>query len=306
MPDPMSSYIKEIVASQHYHPIWYPTKSVAIGDYGTFNGDGDWQRYGRVKDKGFAVKPLPNAGSITIDYVSAGDVSFTLSGTGTTPVAPGQPVVSGTATISFKRGGALVVETAAAPIQQVDNFDELNGWVKNLVQTNDPRWEEEYWVVHEVVKPKAITILISGNRGATVDLAAKGQMLGLADLGRVGIRAKVGAQKSMSQIIVGRGRLTPFFRCLRWRRGAFGRLHNYKTGTRGGGGWMGGIMGSHVGAIGHGLDVQSKHDRAVFIGGSSRAFDAHGRDQWDYNCFTDDGVVGEEYPASPYAPHMFD
>ena len=206
-------YMREIAAQWSYLPTWLPSRTVRLGQTGTFNGtmvniDSD------LSDEGMAFSEEQDDSGTELEYHSAGAVSYGWSA--------GAALATGERAqlqISFSRANAIVLDACGAVEHRISNLKDL----KKEILSRDRRseWPKHRAVVVSVVHAKSATVLISSAADSSVTCEANaGQALG--NLADPHLELKRTAVRSMQSSIVSEGNLTPLHQALVLRKGLLG------------------------------------------------------------------------------------
>ena len=213
-------YTKEIVQALQYLPIWLPIKKLELGSIGTIKNH-VFEITGNIKNT-----PLPFSRSLdrpsgTMRYSSKKGVSLQAKLAGSAP-AVGSAFTTADAGVSvkFSRGEVVVFEASGCKIESIADVGTLGQSIVRLYKMGT--WDPDQYVVTEVVRADAATVLISSNAGASIELRVGGKVdvagVSLAD---VNAEFGVAGYSDMGYQIVAERGLTPLFKAYRVDPGFF-------------------------------------------------------------------------------------
>lgn len=215
-------YTTEIVRALQYLPIWFPIKPLELGTVGTIKNN-VFEPEGNLKSMKIPFTTSQSRPSGTMRYNSNKGVSLHVKAAGAAPAAGSAlATVDAGVAIKFSRAEAVVFEASGCNIEAIADIGDLGHRIIALYQMGN--WSDELYVVTEIVKAAAVTVLISSSAGASIELKASGKInaaaLSLAD---VNAQFGVAAYSDMGYQIVAEPGLTPLFKAWKVDSGFFKR-----------------------------------------------------------------------------------
>jgi hypothetical protein len=204
-------YMREIATQWSYLPTWLPSRTVRLGQTGTFDGT-KVNIESDLAAEGIAFSHEQDENESEMEYHSAGAVSY--GWTAGAELATGERAQL---EISFSRQNAIVLDACGAVEHRITNLEGL----KKEILGREAQWPKRRAVIVSVVHAGSTTVLISSAADSSVTCEANGgQALGnLADP-RLGLKRT--ASRSMGTTIVSEGNLTPIHQALVLRKGLVG------------------------------------------------------------------------------------
>lgn len=211
-------YTTEIVRGLQYLPIWLPIKTLTLGAVGTIQKN-VFEPEGSLSGMGIPFTPSQSRSGGIMRYNSNEGVSIQFKAAGSAPVAGSAlSVADAGVAIKFSRSQAVVFEAGGCKIEAVADIGELGQRLIKLYQSG--KWNEDYYVVTEVVKADATTILISSDAGASVELKASGGVnAATLSLASLDAQLQTASTSKMGYELVAEKGLTPLFKAWRVRHG---------------------------------------------------------------------------------------
>src|ERR1043165_2742202 len=194
-------YTTEIAQGLQYLPIWLPINTISIGDYGTIK-DNSFERMGNLAQMNIPFTRARRSSTGTMRYYSQDGVSIFFKAVGTAPLA-GSALSAADAgfIINFSRSKVVVFEASGCKVEAITDLYDLGQTLIRRYQSNN--WNEEFYVITEVVLADAATILISKSSGASIEIKATGKIganaVSLADA-EAGLKAVSTASMGMDLV----------------------------------------------------------------------------------------------------------
>jgi hypothetical protein len=203
-------YAKEMHERFGYLATWTPGVQLSLGDVGVVR-DNVFTRLTTLGNLGISFKIRDDATAEDIRYVSSGCVSITFKAAGTAP-APGSGLTQAQAGVSidFTRKKAVVFEALGCVSPSIDDQLSVGQQILSRYPAN---WNKDWVAVTELVVAKSVTVLISDQGKASLELSAKGNMTAAAfSLADLSAGLTVVSQRDMQTTIVAQAGLTPLFK----------------------------------------------------------------------------------------------
>ena len=213
-------YTTEIVQALQYLPIWLPIKRLELGSIGTI-ANNVFEITGNISKLPVPFTRSQDRPSGIMRYNSSKGVSVQVKAAGAAP-ALGSALATADAGVSikFSRAELVVFEASDCKIEAIEDLNDLGQRLIRLYQR--AQWDPNQYIVTEVVRAGAATVLISSNAGASVELKIGGKVntagLSLAD---VDAQFSVAGYSDMGYQIVAERGLTPLFKAWRVDPGFF-------------------------------------------------------------------------------------
>jgi hypothetical protein len=212
-------YTFSILTNTGYRATWLPNERMELGAVGFLLDNGKFDQRANLRDFQVRYKPKPNRATTTVEYQSSSGVTQTVKlETDEKGIFEAIGTASAGVRYDFSRAGAVVF---SAPDCEIDEIDDKRGSERQLQGLS--AWESGWIVITKVLLAKQTTILVSGDKGAFVELRASGSVaptgVGIAEIAAGFQKAK---HSNMSIHLVSQGNLTPLFeahRLVKPRRG---------------------------------------------------------------------------------------
>jgi hypothetical protein len=214
-------YAQEITQGLQYLPTWLPMRSLSLGDVGVIRNN--------------IFEPETNLSNLKIPFISSESrptgslrynshdgVSATFKASGTVPEAGSTLSISDAGvTVKFSRAQAIVFEAIGCSVEAISNIADLSQ--RLIWQYQESNWSSDLYVVTEIVRAEAATVLISTGNTAVVELRAGGSVgttgISLAD---INAEFSIASTSGMGIEMVAQTGVTPLFKAGRIKPGLFG------------------------------------------------------------------------------------
>ncbi|MEW1773245.1 hypothetical protein [Streptomyces sp. NPDC086777] len=218
MADPSRAFIRALtgVWGQDYWVTWHPSSRLSLGAIGTVGHPG-LVPIGELLDHGIVQPEVEPGGRDSLTWQTAGAVKVTHRAA----AEAGEP----TGALAAARAGTLVEFTHKNAVLVVyrglseTRLADQPGLAKELIRRYwNGDWKTDWCVVSHLVTARSGTVLMSADKGATVELSASGSgTAGPVTLADLGTEVRATRSSALQCELVGR-RMTPFYRVLRLRR----------------------------------------------------------------------------------------
>ena len=174
-------------------------------------------------------KPRPNPATTTVEYQSSAGVTQTVKLAGDQKgIFEAIGTASAGVRYDFSRAGAVVFSAPDCQIEEIDDKRSLERQLQGIFA-----WETGWIVITKVVRARHTTILVSGERGAFVELRASGSVAPSGvEIAEIAAGFQKAKHSNMSIHLVSQGNLTPLYeahRLVKPRRGRDRRGKLYST-----------------------------------------------------------------------------
>jgi hypothetical protein len=209
-------YAKEMYTRTGYFAAWLPSMPVALGDVGVLKNN----RFSKITtlaqlDVSFQVGAASKPADL--DYSTAEYVSVS---PGVSLDAAGASAHAGL-NISFGRAGATLFQARDCVLESVENLPELERALLDL--RSKRRWRSGYVVVTTVLRTGPTVIVVSDERGASMEVRVDAGALSAAMPVAAGLgHLEVTSRKGVTVEVLSREGATPLFRVSRLRRRPLG------------------------------------------------------------------------------------
>lgn len=183
-----------------------PNAAVRLGDYGYLRGD-CFDRSGNVSDRyGISTRPRSDESApATLEFRSGRSVSVKLRSKG--DILPsGIPVVTAGVDVGFARGNSILFNAAGCKVTEIENIDAFGKRLTALF--DEGQWEASSVVVTSFVSVATLTLIISGESNASIELDAVGDLASI-DLSHAEILLKAGNERGIASKFVSAQDTTP-------------------------------------------------------------------------------------------------
>jgi hypothetical protein len=212
-------YTFSILTNTGYRATWLPNERMELGAIGFLLENGKFDQRADLSDLDVKWKRKPNRSTTTVEYQSSSGVTQTVKIAGD---EKGLFEAVGTASAGvrydFSRAGAIVF---SAPQCEIDEIDDKRNLERQLQTISG--WESQWIVVTKVVLAKQTTILVSGDKGAFVELRASGSIAPSGvEIAEIAAGFQKAKHSNMSIHLVSQGNLSPLYeahRLIKPRRG---------------------------------------------------------------------------------------
>jgi hypothetical protein len=215
MGSPVKTYQAEMHENLGFYATWLPGDPIDVGDVGVFEG-GRFRRETRLSDLKIPCKVSVAPTSTDVQFTSREGVQVsTLAGAA--QAAVGELRMS----IQFTGDGAFLFHASGLQMHRLENRPEVTAAVLGLYEQK--RWKKEWLIVEAVHAALRTTILISEDRSAMVELAAKSELpVPLTSLAAPETKLQVTATQGKIFQALGAADLHPMYSCLRVKDPLFG------------------------------------------------------------------------------------
>lgn len=209
-------YTAEIAQGLLYLPTWLPLRTLSLGDVGVIK-DNIFETQSTLEAMNVPFARSASQPTGAMRYNSHDGVSTVFKVAGSAP-AVGSALATADAGVSikFSRAEAVVFEANGCTIEAISDLANVGDQLVKRYQAK--KWNPEFYVITEVVKAHASTILISSGSSAAIELRAGGKLeaagFSLADLNA---QFKVVSTNGMGFEIVSHTKLSPLFKAWRVR-----------------------------------------------------------------------------------------
>ena len=172
-----------------------PNTAIRLGDYGDLHRD-CFDRRGNVTDTfgvGIRSRSDPSAAS-TFEFRSGRSVSVTLRAKGDL-LPSGIPAVKAGMGVDFSKGKSILFNAAGCTVESIEGIDSFGERLLDLFEQR--RWEAGRVVVTSFIAATTLTLVISGEAGASIDLEAEGDLSSI-DLSQAGIKLRVKGERGLA------------------------------------------------------------------------------------------------------------
>ncbi len=211
MASPVKQYTKSMYDCFHYLATWLPTAPLRLGDIGSIHS-AEFQRVTTLQELGISFKVRTGTNISEMEYSSNGAVNVrSKSGANANNIENNLSNLSAGVSIEFMRKNAFFFRTISCQISSIEDKEALG--VEILRRYENDEWDKRYFVVTEIVKSGAATIIIANKKNARIDLDMKGNISSTTiDLADVNLNSKVVFAKDIHTQIITATSLTPLFR----------------------------------------------------------------------------------------------
>jgi hypothetical protein len=219
MPGLQNIYCNSLRRNYGYHAAWSPGVALALGEVGRFS-DGIFIRETSLKNLGIPFRILSKGSKLDIQpFQSSSSISMTFKGSAD-PVPPNTGLAAGKAglSVSFGSENGVVFAADKCVSTQIDDVAQLGVFIRERYDDDRAakarQWKAEYVVITELVTASTMTVLISKEAGAQIDLVAEGKLTagGLGSLANANAKFAIKTAKKMNTKLVGAEGGTPLFR----------------------------------------------------------------------------------------------
>lgn len=209
------SYAKELHSNfKEYYANFPPNRRVELGDYGTVK-NGIFSRIGPGATLGVTLSESQVGHPGTFQFTSAGNVGIHLGGAGAIAGGLGKA----NAKIEFGSSGGVFFVAAGAEVQEFADMGALRKQVLELFFADG--WAPEWALVTRRVVAEALTLVVSQEPGAFIELEASGQAeISLSDP-RAALGVVARSSRSIGCQFVAERATTPFVSLIRVKRRVF-------------------------------------------------------------------------------------
>lgn len=204
-------YTKEMAKSFGYLATWTPGVTLALGDVGVLRKN-LFTRISSLQNLGIAFQTREDQTREDQKYASSGSLSVVFKAAGQVPTA-GSALTEAEAgvTIEFTRKKAVVYEALGCTSPSIDDQAKLGSEIIKRYKTGG--WNKDWVVITELVMAESGTVLISEEKGAKIEISAKGTVAGAAfSLAEASVALAIVSQRDMQTTLVAKDGLTPLFR----------------------------------------------------------------------------------------------
>ena len=201
-----------------YFATFPPNTPIRLGDYGDLRRD-CFDRRGNVTDKfGVGIRSRPVSAPSRFEFRSGRSVSVTLRAKG--DVLPsGIPAVKAGMGVNFSRGRSVLFNAAGCTVESIEDIDGFGKRLLDLFQ--ERRWEADRVVVTSFIAATTLTLVISAEANASIDLEADGDLSSI-DLSQAGIKLHVTGERGLAAKYITKGNTFPLVGLSRVHKRIFG------------------------------------------------------------------------------------
>lgn len=215
------NYNKEVHSEFGYRATWGPGTPLQLGDVGTIV-EGVFRQESTLADFGITdVKT--RAGSVMEDYNfdSKSGVSIAMKAAGEAAPANSKLAEAQAGfSIDFSRDFSVVFRAKSPQELLITNVAQIGTRIKELYE--EGKWEKDYVVITSLVKAASATIIISGEKGAHIDISASGKAsVSSIDLASLDAGLDVAWSNQISERIIAKAETTPLYRVHGIKKGWF-------------------------------------------------------------------------------------
>jgi hypothetical protein len=196
-----------------------PNIPIRLGDYGDLRRD-CFDRRGNVTDR-FGVgtrSRIKRSAPSTFEFRSGRSVSVTLRAKG--DVLPsGIPAVKAGMGVNFSRGRSVLFNAAGCTVESIEDIDGFGKRLLDLFQ--EKRWEADRVVVTSFIAATTLTLVISAEANASIDLEADGDLSSI-DLSQARIKLHMTGERGLAAKYITEGNTFPLVGLSRVQKRIFG------------------------------------------------------------------------------------
>lgn len=201
-------YTKSLFRALNWRGTWPVSERLELGDVGTLE-DGIFRQETTLADLRVSFSKNWGTARTSFYYESSSGVSVHTKLAGETSrffsyVGHARAGVS----FLFSRAGAVVFWAPSCRVGAIANPASLRPKLKRLRESGD--WDRDWVFISRVIKAPRATILVSGSRGAGVELRAD-QSVTAIDLAKIGADLAVARREGMAVFMVAAGDLIPLY-----------------------------------------------------------------------------------------------
>jgi hypothetical protein len=201
-------YINELKKETTYSPIWFPNRSISIGDVGRIRNY-NYEHLTTLKEMGIESEGKEGKVQADFQYCSSGAVTIKAD-----LDAKKKDIITEAETglsIFFSRKNAIFFRISGCKSCILNNAMEVGNKVVDLYQRG--KWEKNMVVVSEVISATSSTIIVSRGNNSEIKLLANGNInAAKIDLADLSLKLRVLSEKNIAAQIVAQQGLTPLFK----------------------------------------------------------------------------------------------
>lgn len=217
MGSPVKTYQTEMHENFGFFATWLPGDPIEVGDVGVFE-DGRFRREARLGDFHIPCKVEVANSASDVQFTSRNGVQVSTRG-GASAATVGELRMS----VQFTGNGAFLFHASGLHLHRLSNRPEVTAAVLGLYEHR--RWKREWLIVEAVHTAARTTVLISEDRAAKVELAAKSEIpVPIASLAAPEAKIQVTASEGKVFQSIGANNLHPLYACLRVKDPFFGSV----------------------------------------------------------------------------------
>jgi hypothetical protein len=206
-------YTRELYDEFKYFACWLPNSRLALGDVGTIDGR-RFERLTTLTELGVPFEVGESSVVGELEYSTSGLVDVSVSGDAQ---VGGQAAVA--VSIMFTGRGATFFQAGGCVSTMLTGLPALEKRLLDL-----PDWRPGYAIVSELVRTGPAVILVSGEKGASVDLQVSADALtGAVPIANAGANLGLSGKSGFAARMAVTTGATPLFRAVRLRRPIVGR-----------------------------------------------------------------------------------
>ncbi|MBN8487162.1 MAG: hypothetical protein J0M20_05480 [Burkholderiales bacterium] len=217
MGSPVKTYQTEMYENFGFFATWLPGDPIEVGDVGVFE-EGRFRREARLSDFQIPCQVEVADNASDVQFTSRNGVQLSTSA-GASAGAVGELRMS----IQFTGDGAFLFHASGLKVHRLGNRPEVTAAVLGLYERK--RWKKEWLIVEAVHTAARTTVLISEDKAAKVELAAKSELpvpVPVASLATPDAKVQVTASEGKVFQSIGASNQHPLYACLRVKDPFFG------------------------------------------------------------------------------------
>ena len=195
---------------KNYFASWLPTVQVNLGDVGIMDGN-HFTYVTNLKNLGidFTVRPDTSPAKINLSSENGIEITTKLAGETSEALSCIAEADAGIG-YAFSKKGGFVVKASETYEPQIDDLIALGEDLKKAYESG--KWEKNWAVVVRVVTSPYMSILISKEKDANIQIAAKGDVsVKSIDIGDANLSLDIKHRKGAILELLGSRNATPFF-----------------------------------------------------------------------------------------------